>query len=209
MPTLLDVSPADPADAQGRLRELGHRARLRLAAALSLAVCGGAVVLNGHLRASGVALLVGGGAAVALAALSRGDRRRLLVALVAQGSELPEVRSAAATLASPRERVRLARSLRIAAEHGDGVPVNAPLMVDPARAADAAARLRQLADAIAAPQAATEPAALALCRQMLTEPRRSPLCNPRMPAAELERLLRRVERGGGVAASLMSGAFAG
>ncbi len=195
MPTLLDVSPADLASAQARLRELGSRARLRLVAALALAVCGGAVLLDGQLRALGVALLVGGVAALALAAMSHGDRRRVLVALVAQDSELPEARRAAATLTTPRERVRLARSLRIAAEHGDGVPVNAPLMVDPARAADAGARLRQLADAIAAPQAATEPAALALCRQMLTEPRRSPLCNPRVPAAELERLLRRVERG--------------
>jgi hypothetical protein len=195
VPTLLDVSPADLAEAQARLFELGRRARSRLAAAIALALCGGAVVVEGHWRAAGVALLVGAAATAAMAAVSRGDRRRLLVALVAQGSELPEVQRAAAALTSPRERVRLARSLRIAAEHGAGVPVNAPLMVDPARAADAAARLRSLADAIAAPQVRTEPAALALCRQMLTEPRRSPLCNARLPAGELERLLRRVERG--------------
>jgi hypothetical protein len=195
VPTLLDVSPADLADAQARLLELGRRARVRLAAGLGLAVCGAAALLAGHLRALGVALLVGAGAAVAMAAMSRGDRRRLLVALVAQGSELPAVRRAAEALTSPRERVRLARSLRIAAEHGNGLPVNTPLVVDPARAADAATRLRRLADAIAAPSVSTEPAALALCRQMLIEPRRSPLCNARLPAAELERLLRRVERG--------------
>jgi hypothetical protein len=195
VPTLLDVSPADLIEAQTRLGELGRRARWRLSAGLGLAVCGAVLLVAGHWRAAGVALLVGALAALALAGISHGDRRRLLVALVAIGSQLPEVRRAGAALSSPRERVRLARSLRIAASHGDGTPVNAPLMVDPARAADAAARLRRLADAIAAPGAPSEPAALALCRQMLTEPRRSPLCNPRMPAVELERLLARVERG--------------
>jgi hypothetical protein len=195
VPTLLDVSPADLADAQARLGALGGRARLRLSAAAGLAACGAALLVVGHWRTAGVALLVGAAAALAMAAISRGDRRRVLVALVAVGSELPEVRRAAAALSSRRERIRLARSLRIVASHGDGMPVNAPLMVDPARAADAAARLRRLADSIVAPQVSTEPAALALCRQMLTEPRRSPLCNARMPAAELERLLRRVERG--------------
>jgi hypothetical protein len=195
VPTLLDVSLADIADAQARLHELERRARLCIVAALALTVCGAGLIVAGHWRATGVALLVGAASALAMAALSRGDRRRLLVALVAQGSELPEVQRAAASLTSRRERVRLARSLRIAAEHGNGLPVNTPLVVDPARAADAAARLRRLADAIAAPSVSTEPAALALCRQMLTEPRRSPLCNARLPAAELERLLRAVERG--------------
>jgi hypothetical protein len=195
VPTLLDVSLADIADAQARLQELERRARLCIVAALALTVCGAGLIVAGRWRATGVALLVGAASALAMAALSRGDRRRLLVALVAQGSELPEVQRAAASLTSRRERVRLARSLRIAAEHGNGLPVNTPLVVDPARAADAAARLRRLADAIAAPSVSTEPAALALCRQMLTEPRRSPLCNARLPAAELERLLRAVERG--------------
>jgi hypothetical protein len=195
VPTLLDVSPLDLASAQARLDGLGRRASMRLAGAILLVTCGGAGVLAAHWRAAGVALLVGAAAALATAAASRGDRRRLLVALVAQGAELPVVHRTAAALCSTRERRRLARSLRAAAEHGDGTLVNTPLMVDPARAAAAAARLRSLADAIAAPQVDTEPAALALCRQMLTDPRRSPLCNPRLPAVELERLLLRVERG--------------
>jgi hypothetical protein len=195
VPTLLDVSPAELADARARLDELGRRARWRLGAGMGLAASGAVLLVVVDWRAAGVALLLGAAAALAMAAVSRGDRRRLLVALVAVGSDLPEVRRAALALSSRRERVRLARSLRIAASHGAGMPVNAPLMVDPARAADAAARLRRLADAIAAPQVPTEPAALALCRQMLTEPRRSPLCNERLPEAELERLLRRVERG--------------
>ncbi len=195
MPTLLDVSPADLAEAQARLRELARRVTFRLATAIWLSAGGVALVLFGHLRPAGVALLVGAAAGLAMAGISRGDRRRLLVALVAQGSNLPEVHRAAAALCSSRERVRLARSLRIAAGHGGGTSVTAPLMVDPARAADAAARLRRLADAIVAPSVTTEPAALALCRQMLTEARRSPLCNARLPEAELERLLARVERG--------------
>jgi hypothetical protein len=195
VPTLLDAPPIDLAVARARLRELRRRAAMRLAAAILLVLCGTALMLDGHWRPAGVALLVGAAASLATAAASRSDRRRTLVALVAQGAELPAVRRTASALSSPRERLRLARSLRVAAEHGDGTPVNAPLMVDPARAADAAARLRQLADAIAALRVPTEPSALALCRQMLTEPRRSPLCNSRLPAAELERLLRRLERG--------------
>lgn len=195
MGSLLSTPPIDLRAATVRLTELKRNSAGVLWLSTALAA-GAAAVWAVAGAIPGISLLAGSIAALALAAIYHGDRRRLLLALVAQGdaSGLRDVAELASELCSPTERRRLASSLRHTAHAGRAGTVTA-IMVDPARASDAAPRLLSLAAALEDTSTDVEPSAIALCRRMLVEAARSPLYNPRLPAADLGRLLELVEHG--------------
>ncbi|HET9719552.1 MAG TPA: hypothetical protein VFP55_05710 [Solirubrobacteraceae bacterium] len=171
--------------------------RIRQLIGLGVLLCGlGCWRLTANPGGVGVPLLIGAAAAFWLASICRSDRRRLLVRLVAQGDafSLDEVRSLGDRLLSTRERLRLASALRAAVE--SILPgARSSLMVNPARVDLVAERLLQLSDAIADRGIVISAQAVALCRQLLHEPMRSPLYNPSVSELELPRLLDLVERG--------------
>ncbi|MDA8068668.1 MAG: hypothetical protein M0T77_08665 [Actinomycetota bacterium] len=212
MPGLLDQRPLDLRAAEDRLSELATRGRQLLGIGLLLSVlC--ALMVAASPSGPGVPVGLGAVAAFALAGLARSDRRRMLVRLVAQGDALTigAVRAHADQLATPRERGRLARGLRLAVR---SLEPNAriQLMVDAARVDDFAHRLIWLAEAVADRRARFSPQALALCGQLLHDPMRSPLCNPHVPERELARVLDLVEQGctwpSPVSAAPAAGAYA-
>lgn len=193
MPGLLSTPPLDLADAARRLRELRARARQLLGLALVLGIVGGALSGAGHARA-GVPLLIGAVGAVALLGLCRGDRRRLLVALVAQGDawSVEGVSTVATRLQSVRERRRLAAALRAAADVGAGEQL--ALMVYPPRADTVRDRLTALAARWGDPSVKVSAPAAALCRRLLCDAQHSPLYNPHVPEEDLARVLDLLER---------------
>lgn len=193
MPSLLDASPLDLTRAVGRLGELRVRARQLILLTLVLAAAGAALLATGH--NIGTPFLIGAAGALGLWGLCRGDRRRLLVALIAQGdaSALDGVPALAERLRSIQERRRLARGLRAAAAAGmPGAQV--PVMVDPARAADVADRLITLAERFADPVVKVSAQTAAICRRLLCDPQHSPLYNPHIPERDLGRILDLLER---------------
>jgi hypothetical protein len=193
VPGLLDASPLDLARAVRRLRELRARGRQLVVLTVILAVLGVVLVGTGH--SLGVPLLIGAAGALGLLGLCRGDRRRLLVALVAQGdaSALEGVSQLAERLCSARERERLARGLRAAAAAGT-TGAQLPMMVDPARAADVGDRLVALAERFADPVVKVSAQAAAICRRLLCDAQHSPLYNPHIPERDLWRILDLLER---------------
>lgn len=193
MPSLLDASPLDLTRALRRLDELRIRAQQLVLLALALALGGGALIALGD--SVGVPLLIGAAGAIASWALCRGDSRRLLVALVAQGDawELAGVARLAERLRGRRERERLARGLRAAAAAG-APGAQMPIMVDPARAADVGERLIGLAERFADPVVAVPAQSAAICRRLLCDARHSPLYNPHLPERDLSRVLDLLER---------------
>jgi hypothetical protein len=194
VPGFLDLPHLDLEQALRRLRELRGRGRHLAALTLALAVAGAllVVVVSGSV---GVPLLIGAAGALGLLGLCRSDRTRLLVTLVAQGDAwaLEGVRDAAERLCSPRELRRLARGLRDAAAAGrTGAQVS--LMVNPARAGDAAERLLALAERLSDPLVKVSAPAAAICRRLLCDAQHSPLYNPHVPERELGRVLDLLER---------------
>jgi hypothetical protein len=193
MPSLLDAAPLDLARAVRRLRDLRLRERQLAGLTIVLALAGAGLMLTGH--SGGVPLAIGAAGALALWGLCRGDRRRLLVALVAQGDAgaVDEVARLAEHLLALRERRRLARGLRAAAAAGmPGAQVS--MMVDPARAADVAERLVALAERFADPLVKVSAQAAAICRRLLCDAQLSPLYNPHVPERDLIRILDLLER---------------
>lgn len=194
MPGLLDSPALDLAQAVERLRELQARGRHLIALALALAIAGAALAAAGHGR-TGVPLVIGAAGALGLAGLCRTDRRRLLVALVAQGDAwaLEGVRELAERLRGPQERRRLSQGLRAAAEAGSpGAQLS--MMVDPARAHDVGDRLNALAERCGDPVLKVNAQAAAICRRLLCDPQHSPLYNPHVPEGDLRRVLELLER---------------
>jgi len=193
VPGLLGTPPLDLADAVRRLGELRARAGQLLGLALALGLSGGLLAGAGEPRV-GVPLLIGAAGAIALLGLCRGDRRRLLVSLVAQGDawNVAGVSELAARLQSPRERRRIAAGLRAAADVGAGAQL--PLMVDAPRAHAAGERLRALAQRFGDPLVSVSAPAAAICRRLLCDAQHSPLYNPHVPEEDLERILALVER---------------
>ncbi|MCL2419720.1 MAG: hypothetical protein FWD04_10540 [Conexibacteraceae bacterium] len=185
--------PLDLADAARRLGELRSRARLLLALTLTLTTLGGCLVAVNDVRL-GVPLLIGASGAFALLGLCRGDRRRLLVALVAQGDawNVDGVSELAARLRTPRERGRLADGLRAAADVGTGLRIS--LMVDPSRADAVRERLVALAERFNDPLVSISGPAAAICRRLLCDPQHSPLYNTHLPEEDLGRVLDLLER---------------
>lgn len=194
MPSLLDASPLDLTRAGSRLSDLRVRAHQLAVLTLVLVAAGSALLGTGH--SVGTPLLIGAAGALGLYGLCRSDRRRLLVALIAQGdaSALDGVPQLAERLRSISERRRLARGLRAAAAVGaPGGQV--PVMVDPARAADVADRLITLAERFGDPVVRISAQTAAICRRLLCEPQHSPLYNPHIPERDLDRILDLLERG--------------
>lgn len=193
MPGLLETAPLDLRQAVARLREL--RERLRRLALLALVLCLGGCGLLAAGHNFGVPVLIGAAAAAALSGLRLSDRRRLLLALVAQGDagRLEEVAAAAERMRGARERRRLARGLRAAAAAGRSA-AQVPVMVDPARAADVGERLLALADRFADPVANVSAQPVAICRRLLCDAQHSPLYNPGIPEVDLVRVLDLIER---------------
>ncbi|MGB9184019.1 MAG: hypothetical protein WCB67_08125 [Solirubrobacteraceae bacterium] len=193
MPGLLDSPPLDLAQATRRLHDLRSRGRQLLALALTLALAGVALAARGG-GAAGVPLLIGSAGALALVGLGRGDRRRLLVALVAQGDAwaLKDVRDLAERLSGPRERRRLAHGLRAAAAVAAGAQLS--MMVNPARVDVVRDRLNALAERFGDPLTKVSATAAAICRRMLCDAQHSPLYNPHVPEGDLGRILDLLER---------------
>jgi hypothetical protein len=187
---LLDLTAAGD-----RLAGLRTTYRQRAAAA-ALALAAGAALTALAGGAWGIPLLIGGACALFLAAISRTDRDRLLIRLVAQDDawQLPEVRRCAARLLAPRERARLARGLLLAADAG--TPGHHPYgVIRPERAHGAVEELRWLGEAVADTAVPVRASAAALGRRLLTEAALSPLYNPRLPEDDVHRLLAIMRRG--------------
>jgi hypothetical protein len=187
--SLLDQPALDLSAARGQLAELRLRIGWLLACALVLAVAGAALVVLAGGR-WGVPPLIGAVAAAALGALALGDRRRLLVRLVAQDDawSILEVRDFGRRLLSARERSRLARALAIAADAG-AAGVHEFGVIRAERAHRVAGELRELAAAVADLSVPLRPRAAALCRRLLCEAALSPLYNPHVPERDLDRML--------------------
>ena len=192
--SLLDQPPLDLTEACAQLADLRSLVRRRAAIGLALALLGGALVLRGE-ETVGIPFLIGAGAAGLLVFFGRDDRRRVLVRLVSQddGWAIEEVRRTAAWLVSPAERRRLASGLRWAAEAA--APRHAQFsVVDPFRAGEVGGRLRRLATAIEDVGTPLQASGAALCRRLLGEGLLSPLYNPNLAEAELDRVIERIER---------------
>ena len=191
--SLLDDPPLDLAEARARLAELRTLILRRAVLGLVLALLGAALIAFGAEKI-GIPLLIGAAAAALLVGLGRDDRRRMLVRLVAQDDAwaIEEVRRTAARLVSPPERRRLAVGLRRAAE--SAVPRHAEFsVVDPFRATEFDERLRCLAATIADEAVPLAAAGAALCRRLLSEARLSPLYNPNLGDADLDRAIAQIE----------------
>jgi hypothetical protein len=192
VPSLLDQPPLDLGEARARLAEMRRLIRRRVTIGVTLSLLGAILVVLGAERV-GIPLLIGAAAAALLVALGQGDRRRMLVRLVAQDDawSIEEVRQAAERLVSPSERRRLATGLRRAAEAA--LPRHAEFsLVDPFRATDVRHRLEILATAVADDEVHLRPAGAALCRRLLSEARLSPLYNAGIDESELDRLIDRI-----------------
>jgi hypothetical protein len=191
--TLLDQPSLDIAEARRRLGALRARGRHRALLGAALLVLGALLCALGTV-AVGIPLLVGATAAALFFALGRDNRTRLLVRLVAQDDAwaIDEVRAAADRLVSVPERRRLAEGLTRAAELA--TPNRSPAsQVDPHRAAAAGPRLLDLAATLGDPAAPVRPPAVALCRRLLSDAVLSPLYNPNLADADLDRVLDRIE----------------
>jgi lipopolysaccharide/colanic/teichoic acid biosynthesis glycosyltransferase len=189
----LGPAPLDLAEAR-RLAE-SHRRHVRaLGIAVLLLGVAGSGLIAGGLMVYGWPLVVGALTAAVVASRALAGHRRTLTRLVAQGDAfaVDAVRSHAVRL--ERRRRRLAGGLRYALRSCSS-PMADMAMVRPERVAPLAVRLELLADALADPDVTIEPVSVALCARLLNEPMHSPLYNDRLPAAQLERVLARIERG--------------
>jgi hypothetical protein len=173
-----------------RLRHLTRRVRdaaalAALAAAAAVALAAVATALAASL---GLAALVGGGMAGASALRRRGMLEAL--ALVRGAYVIPEVEAFARKVAGARERRRTARALRrMIGDAGDY-----PALWLPERVSAVEPELRELADALSADHPRLAPIGAVACRQLVTNPVRSPLYNPELPVEELEARLHTIRQ---------------
>jgi hypothetical protein len=196
MSAMLDNRPRSLSEASARLQELRRRTWAMGEWCVSLLVLGGVLWLVGSTRLA-VSVGIGAIAAVVIGALAVDERRRMVLALVAQGdaNSIPEVRALADRLAGDfSERHRVAAALRTAARSGRRGG-RAPMVVATGRVAAYAPRLLALADAIEDPRRRVTPTAVALCRTLLADGASSPLYNPNLPVRDLDRVLGAVEAG--------------
>jgi hypothetical protein len=178
-----------------RAAALARRAREMIIAAALVGIVGIAAAVLGRGQVS-ASLLLGAAVGIAIAALARGDRQKLLTRIVAQGDGercADAMRLAADLVRGPRRR-RLAAGLERAASVARP-GVHDYTHVRPDRAFAARAELLALAAAFRDDDATIAPASAALCRRMLCEAASSPLYNPRIPEDELARLLRTIASG--------------
>jgi hypothetical protein len=196
MSALIGEAPQNLSAACKRLAELHDRTRAAGEWCASLLILGGVLWLVGS-HALAFSLAAGAAAAVVIAALAADERRRMLLGLVVQGdaTSIPAVRTLADRLANdPAARHRVAAGLRTAAR-ADQITGRTPTAIANGRAAMYAPRMLALADAIDDPSRTAGPAAMALCRTLLTDGASSPLYNPNVPERELDRVLAVVEAG--------------
>jgi len=132
----------------------------------------------------------------AIAYLAGAERSHLLTRLVAQGDAglLAEAEAFARKLSAPGMRLRLARGLERAATAGQP-GLHEYTWVRPERVFDIRKELLRLAAGFRDLAIPVSPASAALCRRMLCEAAVSPLYNPKIPEAELARLLRVIAAG--------------
>jgi hypothetical protein len=196
MSGLTGDAPQNLSAASKRLAELHDRMRAAGEWCASLLILGAVLWLAGS-RALAFPVAAGAAAAVVIGALAADERRRMLFGLVVQGdaTSIPAVRTLADRLANdPGARHRVAAGLRTAAR-ADQVTGRTPTAIASGRAANHARRMLALADAIDDPRRTASPAAVALCRTLLTDGASSPLYNPNVPESELDRVLAVVEAG--------------
>ena len=172
-----------------RLPGLTRRRRQVVGAAV-LTAGGGAAFLGVGRSALGVSLFVAAAFGVAYAWLLEHERESVLTRVVASGfvDATPEVVRFGWQLVSPARRRRLANGLAVAAAAGrPGLHEFA--FVRSERAHAVRSRLERLAERFRDPAEHVSPRSAALCRLLLCEPPASPLYNPALPAAQLERTL--------------------
>jgi hypothetical protein len=181
--------------AKARLDVLRRRARETVAGAVVLALGGAVFAASGH---SQLAFSFAFGAALgfAIAYLAGAERSHLLTRLVAQGDAglLAEAEAFARKLSAPGMRLRLARGLERAATAGQP-GLHEYTWVRPERVFDIRKELLRLAAGFRDLAIPVSPASAALCRRMLCEAAVSPLYNPKIPEAELARLIRVIAAG--------------
>jgi hypothetical protein len=181
--------------AKARLDILRRRARETVAGAVVLALAGAVFAASGH---SQLAFSFAFGAALgfAIAYLAGAERSHLLTRLVAQGDAglLAEAEAFARKLSAPGMRLRLARGLERAATAGQP-GLHEYTWVRPERVFDIRKELLRLAAGFRDLAIPVSPASAALCRRMLCEAAVSPLYNPKIPEAELARLIRVIAAG--------------
>jgi len=166
------------------------RRRRQVAGAAVLAAGGGAAFLGVGRSALGVSLFVAAAFGVAYAWLLGHERESVLTRVVASGfvDATPEAVRFGWQLVSPARRRRLANGLAVAAAAGrPGLHEFA--FVQSERAHAVRSRLERLAERFRDPAEQVSPRSAALCRLLLCEPPISPLYNPALPPAQLERTL--------------------
>jgi hypothetical protein len=189
------MEPVDVGHARERLETLRRRVRETLAGTVLLALAGTVATALAHDQLA-FSLAFGGAVAAAIAYLARVERANLLTRLVAQGdaSLFAEAEAYAHKLAAPPMRLRLARGLERAAEAGRP-GVHEYTWLRPERAFNVYEELLRLAAGFRDLTMPVTPVSAALCRRMLCEAADSPLYNPRIPEAQLARLVRVIAAG--------------
>jgi hypothetical protein len=161
-------------------RVQSDRRRAREAALLALLAAAAVVPVSLVSGSLALALVAGAASELVLATLwhSRSVALVRQLALRRHAYCIPEVKAFGSRICAPARRARLAgrlHDIRTTTPRG-------PLV---ARIVARRAELDALAEALCSPQLELEPSCAAACLQLLTDARRSPLLNPRLPADDL------------------------
>lgn len=164
--------------------------RLALAVGAAL-VAGTAAVLDVRL---GLALGVGAAFEAVLALTSVAERRALVASLAVHREAylLPEVQHYGEALATMESRRALARSIATLLRDASR---SQPTIVLTDRVIEQTPALAALGRALIEPGNVVEPTAVAACTQLLTDGRLSPLLNPALSQADLDRALGHIHAG--------------
>jgi hypothetical protein len=191
------MEPVDLGWAKARLDELTRRSRELIFGSIGLAAAGLIAAIAVHTQLT-FSLAFGAAVGLAFSYLARAERSSLLMRVVAQGdASLVEGADAyARKLASSPMRLRLARGLERAAASGRP-GLHEYTWVRPERAFDVCEELLRLAAGFRDLAVSVTPASAALCRRLLCEAAASPLYNPKIPEAELVRVLGLIAAGFG------------
>jgi hypothetical protein len=183
------MEPVELGHARTRLETLRHRNRDLFTGSVLFGLAGAVAAALGHTQLA-FSLAFGTAVGLAFVYLARTERAQLLTRLVAQGDEglFREATAFAHKLSAPPMRLRLARGLERAAAAGRP-GVHEYTWMRPDRVFDLREELIRLAASFRDLAVTVTPASAALCRRLLCEPVVSPLYNPRIPEADLARLL--------------------
>ena len=191
------MEPVDLGWAKTRLDGLARRSRELTFGSICLAAAGIVAAIAGHTQLA-FSLTFGAAVGLAFSYLARAECSSLLTRVVAQGdaSLVDGAEAWARKLASSPMRLRLARGLERAAASGRP-GLHEYTWVRPERAFDAYEELLRLATRFRDLAISVSPVSAALCRRMLCESAASPLYNPKIPEAELARVLGLIAAGFG------------